>query len=91
VSRSTHLQPVAAPSVQPTEAAPTKSWSVEADELLARAAALCVEHGIELDAWMRKAWSAYVEARPGYREFLEETQLREQLKQLREAGRVGQA
>jgi hypothetical protein len=60
-------------------------------ELLARAASLCVETGTDLDAFMRGAWTAYVEARPGYREQLEEIQLRKELQQLRDAGRMGSA
>jgi hypothetical protein len=76
---------------QPTEAAPTTSWPARMGELLAEAAALGVENDLELEAWMRSAWTAYVEARPGYREFLEETHLRQQLEEWREAGRVAQA
>ena len=60
-------------------------------ELLARAASLCVETGIDLDAFMRGAWAAYVEARPGYREELEEAQLRKELDHLRRLGRIGAA
>lgn len=60
-------------------------------DLFAKAAALGVEQGLDLDAFMRAAWTAYVEARPGFREFLEEEHLRGQLKQLRSAGRIGQA
>jgi hypothetical protein len=91
VNHPTNIHPAAAEPAQPTDAAPALSWSAEVGELLAQAAALCVEHGIELEAWMRGAWSAYVEARPGYRQFLEENHLREQLDQLREAGRIGLA
>jgi hypothetical protein len=78
-------------TAQPSEAAPTTGWSARMGELLAAAAALGVENDMELEAWMRSAWTAYVEARPGYREFLEETHLRQQLEELREAGRVGRA
>ena len=59
--------------------------------MLAKAAALCVEHGMDLEAWMRGAWTSYVEARPGFREYLEEQQLKGQLDELRKAGRVGRA
>ncbi len=79
------------PAQQPTEAAPATSWLNRMGALLAEAAALGVENETELDAWMRSAWTAYVEARPGYREFLEETHLKQQLEELREAGRIAQA
>ncbi len=55
------------------------------------AAASAVEAGVELDAWMQAAWSAYVEQRPGLRTHLEELQLASQLDELRQRGRVGQA
>lgn len=60
-------------------------------ELLAKAAALCVEQGQDLDAFMSVAWRAYVEARPGYREYLEDQQLRKELDLIRQAGRMGEA
>ena len=91
MTHPTNIHPVTAVAAQPTEVAPAGNWSAKVGELLAQAAALCVEHDIELEAWMRGAWSAYVEARPGYREFLEETQLKQQLQELRDAGRIGRA
>ena len=60
-------------------------------ELLAKAAAQAVERGLDVDAFMRGAWSAYVEARPGFREYLEEQQLRAQLDALRAAGHIAKA
>jgi hypothetical protein len=75
-------------SEQPTI---TRPWQAEVGQLLQRAAALCSEHGVEVDAYMSGAWSAYVEARPGLREQLEEAQLREQLEELRKLGRLGEA
>jgi hypothetical protein len=72
---------------QPT----AKAWPAEVAHLLSRAAELCVEHGIDVDAFMRDAWSAYVDTRPGMREHLEEMQLRKQLEELRKAGRVADA
>ncbi len=60
-------------------------------DLLAQAAALCVEHGLDVDSFMRGAWSAYVEARPGLRDYLEELQLRQQLDEIRKLGRMGEA
>jgi hypothetical protein len=76
-------------ATEPT-AAP-RPWQAEVGQLLQRAAALCSEHGVEVDAYMNGAWSAYVEARPGLREQLEEAQLREQLEELRRLGRLGEA
>jgi hypothetical protein len=68
-----------------------KPWHAEVGELLAQAATLCVEHGLDVDAFMKGAWSAYVEARPGLRDYLEEMQLRSQLDEIRKAGRMGEA
>ena len=70
---------------------PTKSWQSEVSELLARAAQLCVEHDVEMDPFVRGAYSAYLEARPGMREYLEELQLKATLEQMRTAGRIASA
>jgi hypothetical protein len=67
------------------------SWDTEVGELLAQAANLCVEHDLDVETFMKGAWSAYVEARPGMREYLEEMALLNQLEELRKAGRLGQA
>jgi hypothetical protein len=45
----------------------------------------------DMDSFLRSAWAAYVQARPGMREYLEELQLREQLERMREAGQIGEA
>jgi hypothetical protein len=66
-------------------------WDAELGDLLATAAALCVEHGLDVDTFMHGAWDAYVEARPGMRDYLEELQLRSQLEELRRLGRMGEA
>jgi len=63
----------------------------EISQLLAKAAILCVEQNIEVDTFMRGAWSAYVEARPGMRERLEELQLARHLAYMRHQGRLGAA
>jgi hypothetical protein len=68
-----------------------RPWQAEVGQLLQRAAALCSEHGVDVDAYMSGAWSAYIEARPGMREQLEEAQLRQQLEELRRLGRIGAA
>jgi hypothetical protein len=78
-------------AVQNRNEPPAPSWHAEVDDLLAHAADLCVENGIDVDTFMKGAWSAYVEARPGLRDYIEELQLRNQLDELRKAGRVGEA
>ena len=76
----------------PDEKTPAQQpWNVEVGDLLAQAALLCVEHGLDVDAFMKGAWSAYIEARPGLRDYLEEMQLRNQLEELRKLGRMGEA
>jgi hypothetical protein len=66
-------------------------WHAEVGQFLTHAAELCVEHGVDLDAFMKGAWSAYVEARPGMRDYLEEMQLRNQLDEIRKSGGMGEA
>jgi hypothetical protein len=68
-----------------------KPWHAEVGDLLAEAAGLCVAHGLDVESFMRGAWSAYVESRPGMKEYLEELQLRHQLDELRRVGRMGEA
>jgi hypothetical protein len=72
-------------------AVPQRPWHAEVVQLLQQAAALCIEHGIDVDAYMNGAWSAYVETRPGMRDQLEEAQLIAQLDELRKLGRLSQA
>ena len=67
------------------------SWDTEVGDLLQAAAALCVEHGVDVDTFMKGAWNAYVESRPGLRDYLEEMQLRSQLDEIRKLGRMGEA
>ena len=71
--------------------AETNRWQAEVSELLARAAELCVEHDVDVDPFVRGAYSAYLEARPGMREQLEELQLKAQLEELRKSGRMASA
>jgi len=68
-----------------------ESWQLAASRLLAQAAELAVENGVDADAFIKGAWSAYVDSRPGMREWLEELQLREQIEEMRKAGVVGSA
>ena len=78
-------------AVDPVAEPAQPSWQTEVGDLLVRAAQACSEHGVDLDAFMRSAWSAYVEARPGLKEHLEDLQLRNQLDELRKSGKVGTA
>ena len=45
----------------------------------------------DMDSFLRSAWFAYLQARPGMREYLEELQLRQQLERMREAGQIAEA
>lgn len=71
--------------------APRLPWQAEVGRLLTQAAELCVEQGVDVDNFMKGAWSAYVESRPGMREHLEEMQLRDQLEEIRKLGRMAEA
>jgi hypothetical protein len=82
---------VANQNQNPTVVDTPKPWHAEVGDLLAQAAELCVENGLDVDTFMKGAWSAYIEARPGLRDYLEEMQLRNQLEELRKAGRLGEA
>jgi hypothetical protein len=44
-----------------------------------------------MDPFVRGASAAYLDARPGLREFLEEQELTARLEALRQAGRIGSA
>ncbi|MDQ3337690.1 MAG: hypothetical protein M4D80_21220 [Myxococcota bacterium] len=68
-----------------------KEWHSEVGDLLAQAAILCVANGLDVDTFMKGAWSAYVEARPGLKDYIEEMQLRNQLEELRKLGRMAEA
>ena len=72
-------------------AEPSKPWTDQLEELLAQAAALGARHGVDADSFMKGAWAAYIDARPGLREQLEEMQLKNQLEEMRKAGRIGEA
>lgn len=79
----TESEPIDTPRLLP--------WQAEVGRLLTAAAALCVQEGVDVDNFMKGAWSAYVEARPGMRDYLEELQLRDQLEEIRKLGRMAQA
>ena len=80
---------ISVPTVYRAE--PAKPWTAQLEELLAQAAALGAHHGVDADAFMKGAWAAYIDARPGLREELEEMQLKNQLEELRKLGRMGEA
>lgn len=63
----------------------------ELSALLEHAGQVAAKMDIELEAWMQAAWSAYVDARPGLREHLEDMQMMAQITAMRQRGRVGQA
>jgi hypothetical protein len=58
----------------------------ELEALLARAADLSARQEIPKEAFMAAAWNAYLEARPGLREEIEDRELKSQLKKLRKQG-----
>ncbi|HEU4610860.1 MAG TPA: hypothetical protein VFS15_02240 [Kofleriaceae bacterium] len=78
---------MSAPQVEPVELAPLQ----EIAALLEQAAQLAAANGVEGGAFKRAAWSAYLDARPGLRQELEDRQLRAQLRKLRKRGLVGSA
>jgi len=67
-----------------TQTAVPQSW----EDLLEQAAARC---DVDPDSFVRGAWAAYLDARPGMREHLEDLQLKAQLEELRRDGRIGLA
>jgi hypothetical protein len=80
------VMPTASVGPEPAPA----TWH-EVTELLLRAARLAGDAGIESDPFMHAAWSAYLEARPGFRAVLEHEQLVAQLETLRTRGQLAQA
>jgi hypothetical protein len=79
------------PHHQTTRPISEPSSAPDVGELLARAAVECVHQGLGVEAFMARAWAAYVEARPGMREQLEDLQLRAQLEELRALDKIGKA
>jgi len=89
----------AAASSAPVDVAPasTVDSSNEPNELeqldlhLQAAALAAAATGVNLDEFLRQAWTAYVDSRPGMREHLADAQLVHQIQELRAAGKVGLA
>jgi hypothetical protein len=65
--------------------------SVSLRQHLLRAATAAAEENLDLDAFMKQAWQAFMEARPGLREQLEDLQLIAQVDAMRKAGKIGVA
>lgn len=75
----------------PTSGTPRTPWHEQVGDMLTQAAALCADHGVDLEQFMKGAWSAYLEAKPGMRAELEDVQLRAQLDALRKRGEMPEA
>lgn len=80
-------QPVPAKNPEPA----SKPGIAAIGDLLAQAAVIAVEQGLDVDSFMRGAWSAFMEAHPGLREQMEEMHLRSRLDEMRKLGRIGVA
>ena len=77
---------------RPLETLPDhEPWQSAVCGLLAQAAILAADHRVDLDAFMRGAWSAFIAAHPDLRAQLEELELRDQISTLRKLGRVDEA
>lgn len=79
------------PSEAEAEPVVQASWHVTVSDLLAQAATICGEHDVDLEGFVRGAYSAYLDTRPGMREYLEDQQLRKQLELLRNTGLIAKA
>jgi hypothetical protein len=61
----------------------------ELREAFRRVSSLAAELGLDLDDYMRLAWQAYMDERPGLREQLEDIRLVAEIQAMRLAGKVG--
>jgi hypothetical protein len=79
--------------VRPRDAFVVREMTNETNtkDVLTRAAHLAAEAGVELDEFMRAAWSAYVDARPGLRDEIATAKTVARLEQLRERGLIPSA
>ena len=81
-----------ASTVDPSNESSNELNELEQLDLHLQAAALAASStGVNLDEFLRQAWSAYVDSRPGMREHLADAQLVHQIQELRAAGKVGLA
>ncbi len=87
------MSPAQPPSVAPgfVAAPPTPDVPVALQDALTHAAHVATRAGVTLDEFMRAAWSAFVDSRPGLRQRIETEQLISQLETLRARGAVGRA
>lgn len=63
----------------------------ELETLLLHAADLSARQDLSKEEFMAAAWNAYLAARPGLREQLEEREIKNQLKKLRKQGLIALA
>lgn len=84
-------QPNSALNEAPREEPVETAWLQEVSALLDKAAQIAAANGLDGDVFKRAAWNAYLDARPGLRQELEDKQLRAQLRKLRKRGLVGEA
>ena len=84
-------QPNSALNEAPREEPVDTAWIEEVGVLLDKAAKIAAANGLEGELFKRAAWNAYLDARPGLRQELEDKQLRAQLRKLRKRGLVGEA
>ncbi|MEJ7601335.1 MAG: hypothetical protein WKG01_25750 [Kofleriaceae bacterium] len=77
---------------EPSAAPPVEDAGfTELENLLLRAADLAVQRGLDVEAFLAGSWDAFVSAKPGLREQLEDKELKAQLKRLRKRGLVASA
>jgi hypothetical protein len=84
-------QPNPALNESPRRELPETGWLEELAAALERAAQLAATNGISGDTFKRAAWDAYLNARPGLRQELEDKQLKAQLRKLRKRGLIASA
>jgi hypothetical protein len=70
---------------------PIVDASLTTSEQLAGAARASIDADLSLEDFMRAAWAAYTDARPGLRAYLEDQAFRAQLEELRERGQIAVA
>ena len=70
---------------------PTVDAGVSTRDQLAAAARASIDAEITVEAFMHAAYAAYMEARPGLQEYLEDRAMRGQLAKLRESGKLASA
>ena len=66
-------------------------WQTQLNQQLTAAAHVAIDEELDLNAFLRNAWVAYVEARPGMREHLEDVRIRAELEEMRGKGQIATA